>query len=74
MGNLLESRALHVQLRRHNDLLEETVRNRTAELEQRSAASSSPSATVALPRRRRSIAWRSPPSSATTRPPATSRG
>ncbi|MEA2179439.1 MAG: cyclic di-GMP phosphodiesterase [Solirubrobacteraceae bacterium] len=34
MGNLLESRALHVQLRRHNDLLEETVRNRTAELEQ----------------------------------------
>jgi putative two-component system response regulator len=33
MANLLETRALHTQLRRHNDLLEEMVRDRTAELQ-----------------------------------------
>jgi putative two-component system response regulator len=33
MGNLLETRALHARLRRQNDLLEGTVRDRTAELE-----------------------------------------
>jgi putative two-component system response regulator len=33
VANLLDTRSLHVQLRRHNDSLEETVRERTAELE-----------------------------------------
>jgi putative two-component system response regulator len=33
VANLLESRSLHVQLRRHNESLERTVRERTAELE-----------------------------------------
>jgi putative two-component system response regulator len=32
VGNLLESRMLHLQLRRHNDRLEQTVRERTGEL------------------------------------------
>lgn len=32
VGNLLETRFLHVQLRRHNELLEEKVRERTADL------------------------------------------
>jgi putative two-component system response regulator len=32
VGNLLETRSLHVQLRRHNELLEEKVRERTAAL------------------------------------------
>jgi putative two-component system response regulator len=34
VANLLSTRSLHVQLRRHNDSLEQTVRERTAELEQ----------------------------------------
>jgi putative two-component system response regulator len=34
IGNLLETRRLHLQLRRHNQLLEQRVRDRTAQLEQ----------------------------------------
>jgi putative two-component system response regulator len=34
VGNLLDTRFLHVQLRRHNELLEQTVRERTTELRQ----------------------------------------
>jgi putative two-component system response regulator len=33
VGNLLATRALHAQLRRHNEVLDATVRERTAELE-----------------------------------------
>jgi len=32
VGNLLETRSLHLRLRRHNELLEEKVRERTADL------------------------------------------
>jgi putative two-component system response regulator len=34
IGNLLETRRLHLELRRHNQLLEQRVRDRTAQLEQ----------------------------------------